>query len=93
MVTGTGRSYNSSADPEHLTRVVGPAGSREQEAMSTVEERLSALESEVQAVKRELAKMEKKPAWLDEVAGSMDQWPEFEEVLRLGREFREATRE
>lgn len=61
--------------------------------MSTVEERLSALESEVQAVKQQLATMGKPRVWLDEVAGSMDEWPEFEEVLRLGREFREATRD
>ena len=59
--------------------------------MSTMEERLSALESEVQAVKRQLARMAKPRAWLDEVAGSMDQWPEFEEVLRLGREFRQSA--
>jgi hypothetical protein len=61
--------------------------------MSTVEERLSALESEVQAVKQQLASMGKPRAWLDEVAGSMDEWPEFEEVLRLGREFRESARD
>ena len=59
--------------------------------MSTVEERLSALESDVEAVKRQLARMGKPRAWLDEVAGSMDQWPEFEEVLRLGREFRQSA--
>ncbi len=58
--------------------------------MSTMEERLSALESEVQAVKRQLATMGKPRAWLDEVAGSMDPWPEFEEVLRLGQEFRQS---
>ena len=59
--------------------------------MSTVEERLLALESEVQAVKQQLARMGKPRAWLDEVAGSMDEWPEFDEVLRLGREFRESA--
>ena len=61
--------------------------------MSTVEERLSALESEVRVVKQRLARMGKPRAWLDEVAGSMDEWPEFEEVLRLGREFRESARD
>lgn len=59
--------------------------------MLTVEERLSVLEAEVQAVKRQLAKMGKPRAWLDDIAGSMDPWPEFEEVLRLGREFRQAV--
>lgn len=57
--------------------------------MSTVEERLTALETEVQAVKRRLAEIEKPRAWLDDVAGSMEAWPEFAEVLHLGRELRE----
>jgi hypothetical protein len=59
--------------------------------MSAVEDRLSALESEVQAVKLQLARMGKPRPWLDEVAGSMDDWPEFEEVLRLGRAFRQSV--
>ena len=61
--------------------------------MSTMEERLSALESEVEAVKRQLARMGKPRAWLDEIAGSMDPWPEFEEVLRLGRELRQSEQD
>jgi hypothetical protein len=56
--------------------------------MSAVEDRLSALESDVQAVKRQLALLAKPRPWLDDVAGSMDDWPEFEDVLRLGGEFR-----
>ena len=59
--------------------------------MSTVEERLSALEVEVQTVKRQLARFYQPRAWLDEVVGSMDEWPEFEEVLRLGRAFRQSV--
>ncbi len=59
--------------------------------MSTLEERLSALESEVRAVRRQLAKFGETRAWLDDVAGSMDPWPEFDEVLRLGREFRQSA--
>jgi hypothetical protein len=55
-----------------------------------MEERLSALESELQSVKRQLATLGNRRTWLDEVAGSMDPWPEFEEVLRLGREFRQS---
>jgi hypothetical protein len=59
--------------------------------MSTVEDRLSVLESEVQAVKRQLASIRKPRVWLDEVAGSMDDWPEFDEVLQLGRAFRQSV--
>jgi len=59
--------------------------------MATVEDRLSALESELEAVKRRLATMHKPRAWLEEVAGSMDSWPEFDDVLHLGREFRQSV--
>ncbi len=59
--------------------------------MSTVEERLSALESEMHAVKHQLANVGAPRPWLDDVAGSMDPWPEFDEVLRLGREFRQSV--
>jgi hypothetical protein len=59
--------------------------------MASVEDRLSALESEVQDVKRQLARFSKPRAWLDEVTGSMDEWPEFDEVLRLGRAFRQSV--
>jgi predicted nucleotidyltransferase len=59
--------------------------------MSTVEERLTALESEVEVLKRRLARGVQPRAWLDDVAGSLEHWPEFEEVLRLGREFRRSA--
>jgi hypothetical protein len=83
--------YNQPAASDRFTSALGSEGLWEQAVMSTMEERLSALESEVQAVKRQLAGLGKPRAWLDEVAGSMDQWPEFEDVLRLGREFRESA--
>jgi hypothetical protein len=59
--------------------------------MATIEERLSALESELAEVKRQLKALQ--PDWLKRVVGSMDEWPEFEEVLRLGREFRDSVRD
>jgi hypothetical protein len=59
--------------------------------MSTVEERLSALESAMEDVKLRLAARQIPHAWLDEVAGSLQEWSEFEEVLRLGREFRRSV--
>jgi hypothetical protein len=58
-----------------------------------MEERLAALESELQVVKSHLATIGKPRVWLDDIAGSMDDWPEFGEVLRLGREFRESVRD
>ena len=45
----------------------------------------------MEEMKRQLASPGKPRAWLDEVAGSLEEWPEFEEVLRLGREFRRSV--
>ncbi len=42
----------------------------------------------MEEVRRELASTRRPHAWLDDVAGSLQEWPEFAEVLRLGREFR-----
>ena len=59
--------------------------------MATVEDRLSALESAMKEVRRELAGRRRPRAWLDDVAGSLQEWPEFAEILRLGREFRKSV--
>jgi hypothetical protein len=58
----------------------------------TYEQRLENLESEVAEIKQRL-KTESKPAnWLASIVGSMADYPEFKEVVRLGREFRQADR-
>jgi hypothetical protein len=59
--------------------------------MATVEDRLSALESALEELRREVANSRRARAWLDDVAGSLQDWPEFAEVLRLGREFRKSV--
>jgi hypothetical protein len=66
--------------------------------MSTVslEERMTALESELQTLKdevRSLSSSKSKPNWIDKVSGSMADFPEFEEVVRLGREWRKKVNE
>jgi hypothetical protein len=59
--------------------------------MATVEERLSALESAMEDLKLRLAGKPIPSAWFDKVAGSLEEWPEFEEVLHLGHEFRQSV--
>ena len=56
------------------------------------EDRLATLEAEVAQIKRQLGQERQPQNWLDRVLGSMTQYPEFQEVLRLGREFRQADR-
>jgi hypothetical protein len=60
--------------------------------MPTTEERLTNLEEEVAQIKQLLQEQHKPQNWLDRVLGSMKDYPEFEEVIRLGREFRQSYR-
>jgi hypothetical protein len=53
-----------------------------------LEERVDALEREVADLKRRLPNATSERNWVDEFAGSMKEFPEFDEVVRLGREFR-----
>lgn len=58
------------------------------------EHRLVALREQVVDLKRQLAELTPKDGknWLDDVIGSMKDYPEFEEVARLGAEIRRADR-
>ena len=56
---------------------------------ATLEARLSALEREVAEIKRRIPPVDANN-WFDKVAGSFENDPEFEEVVRLGRELRES---
>ncbi|HPM84448.1 MAG TPA: hypothetical protein PLF81_27270 [Candidatus Anammoximicrobium sp.] len=56
------------------------------------EERLATLEAEVAQIKNLLEGRLPPRNWLDPVVGSMSRYPDFPEVLRLGRELRQADR-
>jgi hypothetical protein len=61
--------------------------------METIEQRVAALEKEVADLKKQLEKPPpRKDNWVDEIVGSMSAFPEFDEVLRLGAEFRRSQR-
>ena len=62
-------------------------------AFADLEERLSRLETEVAALKQEraVAASDKKP-WWEQISGVFKDCPEFEEAMRLGREWRESQR-
>lgn len=68
-----------------------------EDRLMTVERELSVVESELVEVKRQLAQVleGESPArtgWLKQVIGSMSDFPEFAEVVRLGREYRQSHR-
>lgn len=54
----------------------------------TVEERLTVLEHEFAEFKQNLAVA--KPDWIAKISGSFKDDPDFGEILRLGREIRDA---
>lgn len=66
-------------------------------SVDAIENRLSSVERDLAAVKAELARLSQivdmaHTDWLDRIEGSMAEFPEFDEVTRLGWEFRKAYR-
>jgi hypothetical protein len=59
-------------------------------ASNPIEERLTPLENEVAYLKKHLSLLTLQPDWFDKILGSFQDDPEFEEIIRLGREIREA---
>jgi hypothetical protein len=59
---------------------------------SSFEQRLEALERELAELKLRLSTLQANGNWVDLVSGSMKQFPEFDEVVRLGRELRKSMR-
>lgn len=62
---------------------------------STIEERLTAIETELQTIKQLLTApssdmVHSKPNWRLHVEGSMKDNPLFDEMVRLGREWRQS---
>ncbi len=58
--------------------------------MDTVEERLAKVERELEAIKREKQASNSKLGWLERVRGSFKDDPDFEEIVQLGKELRDA---
>jgi hypothetical protein len=56
----------------------------------SIEQRLEMLEREVAQLRQRLVSAPTNGNWVDEIAGSMKQFPEFDDVVRLGRQFRES---
>jgi hypothetical protein len=54
----------------------------------SIEERLAVLEEKVESLTKRLERP-RKPDWTKRVIGSFANCPEFDEIVRLGREFRQ----
>jgi hypothetical protein len=59
---------------------------------ATIEERLADIEKNVTELKLEFSRLGAKRDWIDRIVGSFKDDPEFDEILRLGREIRRADR-
>lgn len=57
----------------------------------TLEERIARLEREVDLLKSRTPN-EKKKDWIAQITGSFADDPDFDEIVRLGREIRQADR-
>ncbi len=61
------------------------------QAMSkTIEQRLETVERDLAALKGEVRTLKPDPNWISAICGTFKDDPEFDEVLRLGKELRDA---
>ncbi len=58
-----------------------------------LEERVSRVERDLTQLKSEVHRLGASSNWIDQVRGSFKDDPEYDEVLRLGRELRQADRD
>ena len=59
---------------------------------STLEQRLAHVEKDVNDLKSEVVRLRSKRDWIDQITGTFKDDPQFDEILRLGREIRQAER-
>ena len=57
-----------------------------------IEKRVAVLERDLAELKRRVASSESGNNWIEAITGSMKDYPEFAEVLRLGREYRRSQK-
>lgn len=57
--------------------------------LASLERRLSDVERTVGELRQQIGNRPPVPGWLHRLRGAFDDRPEFEEVVRLGQEFRE----
>jgi hypothetical protein len=58
----------------------------------TIDQRLENVERELAALKGEIKALKPDANWISAISGTFKDDPEFDEVLRLGKELRDAER-
>jgi len=61
-------------------------------AGASIEERLTALERQMEEMRHELERQRKEENWIEKISGTFEGDPDFGEIIRLGREFRQSQR-
>lgn len=57
----------------------------------TIEQRLTEVERELADLKRRLPPKTDGKSWIERIAGTFKDDPDFDEIVRLGREFRQSV--
>lgn len=58
----------------------------------TVKERITAVEQQLVELKRRLPSQQDGKSWVERIAGTFKDDPDFDEIVRLGREFRKSAK-
>ncbi len=58
----------------------------------TVEERLAAVEQQLVDLKRRLSSQTDGKSWVERIAGTFKDDPDFDQIVRLGRKFRKSVK-
>lgn len=59
----------------------------------SIESRVSDLEQQVKLLAQEVFQDKPRPGWVQKIVGSMEDDPDFAEILKLGEEIRRAERD
>jgi len=62
-------------------------------ANANIEQRLEAVEMELARLREAIETPSSKKSWIDQIAGSMAEYPEFDEVVEYGRQFRASQKD
>jgi hypothetical protein len=60
--------------------------------ISNLEERMAHVERDIEDLRSRVNGLRAKGNWIDQITGSFKDDPEFDEILRLGREIRRSDR-